>query len=441
MFAWSKHLAVSLGALPAIMAGSAAGEAAPCAEGILSGATAMNSDWRDDRPGLCRQILPADLGAPSASTTSTARVIPRPHSVRERLPQVPAGFTVQAFRIGSAQPRLIRAAPNGDIFVADSQLGRIRVLRPGRSLCLGGIFVFAADLDLPFGIAFYPPGPNPQYLYVAENSRVVRFPYVNGMVATTSAPEVVVPDLPQGAGNCPARATGPVTSSSRRTETMFVSVAPTRMRRPSGEDETGSRDDPAFDPDGTQSAECSPAACAIRCRWHLADERRCSGPRRTSATSLGDELVPDFVTAVRRASSSAGRGSTSARTSIPGTRQLSQAHPPVNVPSYCSRRIRRPGLGVLHWHAVPRGISGQPVRRRARLVESGEPAGSKVIRSCSMRRLRAAYYEDFMTGFVVANHDVWGRPVGVAVGADGSLFVSEDANKTIWCVSYTGVTP
>ena len=42
------------------------------------------------------------------------------------------------------------------------------------------------------------------------------------------------------------------------------------------------------------------------------------------------------------------------------------------------------------------------------------------------------YYEDFMTGFVVANHDVWGRPVGVAVGADGSLFVSEDANRTIW---------
>ena len=51
------------------------------------------------------------------------------------------------------------------------------------------------------------------------------------------------------------------------------------------------------------------------------------------------------------------------------------------------------------------------------------------------------YYEDFMTGFVVANHDVWGRPVGVAVGADGSLYVSEDANKTIWCVSYTGTAP
>ena len=46
-----------------------------------------------------------------------------------------------------------------------------------------------------------------------------------------------------------------------------------------------------------------------------------------------------------------------------------------------------------------------------------------------------------MTGFVVANHDVWGRPVGVAVGADGTLYVSEDGNNTIWCVSYHGVTP
>jgi glucose/arabinose dehydrogenase len=47
-------------------------------------------------------------------------------------------------------------------------------------------------------------------------------------------------------------------------------------------------------------------------------------------------------------------------------------------------------------------------------------------------------YEDFMTGFVLSDSAVWGRPVGVAVAKDGSLFVSEDGSGTIWRVSYTG---
>src|ERR1700704_184293 len=45
-------------------------------------------------------------------------------------------------------------------------------------------------------------------------------------------------------------------------------------------------------------------------------------------------------------------------------------------------------------------------------------------------------YEDFMTGFVLSDTQVWGRPVGVAVANDGSLFVTEDGNGTIWRVAY-----
>ena len=47
-------------------------------------------------------------------------------------------------------------------------------------------------------------------------------------------------------------------------------------------------------------------------------------------------------------------------------------------------------------------------------------------------------YEDFMTGFVIDDRHVWGRPVGVAVAQDGSLLVSDDASGTIWRVSYRG---
>ena len=47
-------------------------------------------------------------------------------------------------------------------------------------------------------------------------------------------------------------------------------------------------------------------------------------------------------------------------------------------------------------------------------------------------------YEDFVTGFVTADGQVWGRPVGVAVASDGSLMVSDDGSNSIWQVSYTG---
>ena len=44
--------------------------------------------------------------------------------------------------------------------------------------------------------------------------------------------------------------------------------------------------------------------------------------------------------------------------------------------------------------------------------------------------------EDFVTGFVLNDRDVWGRPVGVAATHDGALLISEDGNGTIWRVSH-----
>jgi len=47
-------------------------------------------------------------------------------------------------------------------------------------------------------------------------------------------------------------------------------------------------------------------------------------------------------------------------------------------------------------------------------------------------------YQDFMSGFVTDDGDVWGRPVGVAVAPDGSLLVSDDAGNCVWRVEYLG---
>src|SRR4029078_2189020 len=88
-------------------------------------------------------------------------------------------------------------APNGDVFVAESTPGRIKVVRGldgnGRAL---RVEVFASGLSRPFGIAFYPPGPKPQYVYVANTGSLVRFPYETGDLQARGAPEAIVPDLP-----------------------------------------------------------------------------------------------------------------------------------------------------------------------------------------------------------------------------------------------------
>jgi glucose/arabinose dehydrogenase len=47
-------------------------------------------------------------------------------------------------------------------------------------------------------------------------------------------------------------------------------------------------------------------------------------------------------------------------------------------------------------------------------------------------------YDDFLTGFVTPDGQVWGRPVGVAVAKDGSLFVTDDGSRSVWHVTYAG---
>jgi glucose/arabinose dehydrogenase len=64
--------------------------------------------------------------------------------------------------------------------------------------------------------------------------------------------------------------------------------------------------------------------------------------------------------------------------------------------------------------------------------------GYEVIRVPLKDGRATGEYEDFLTGFVAADGEVWGRPVGVAVAADGSLLVTDDGGNCIWRVSYAG---
>ena len=428
---WTIGIVVWCAGLPAAVA-------APCAGGMLSGQAALASGWAQDRPGLCRQILPADLPPPSVSHNIKPDVVPRPATT---VPLLPPGFAASLVYQGDSQLRLLRTAPNGDLFVASSAAGQILVLRPSGPCTMATGAVFAAGLNLPFGMAFYPPGPSPSYLYVAETNRVVRYPYASGMMTAAAPPEVVVASIPGGAAELPGKGhwTRDVAFSADGV-TMFVSIGSYSNDQNEGEDETDRARIQAFDPNGGYigvfawglrnpvSMSISPVTGFL---WTTNNER----------DELGDNLVPDFVTEAQ-----------------PGQfygwpwfyigNNLDPRHPeaaggsqvPISIPNVLLQ-AHSASLGSAFYTGAqfPAEYHGSLFVATHGSWNRQASVGSKVIRLVFDAAGNAApYYEDFMTGFVVSDHEVWGRPVGVAVSPDGNLYVSEDANNTVWCVRYVG---
>jgi glucose/arabinose dehydrogenase len=66
------------------------------------------------------------------------------------------------------------------------------------------------------------------------------------------------------------------------------------------------------------------------------------------------------------------------------------------------------------------------------------PSGYEVVCVPIKNGKATGEYQDFLNGFVTPQGQAWGRPVGVAVAQDGSLFVSDDGSGSIWRVSYIG---
>ncbi len=189
---------------------------------LLTG-NAAYGDWRTDAPLVRRKIT--DLPPPYAtrSASNPPRVIAKPVFAA---PNVPPGFQVELFASNLRDPRTVRVAPNGDIFITESEPGRIRVLRAADGAAKpSSNDVFASGLDQPFGIAFYPSGSDPQWIYVANTGSVVRYPYRNGDLKARGKAEVIVRDLPGAGGRSVQR--GHITRDiafSKDGRQMFVSV-------------------------------------------------------------------------------------------------------------------------------------------------------------------------------------------------------------------------
>ncbi len=415
---------------------------AATAQPVRTGAAAYG-DWSTDAPGVVRHITPADLPPPRPedSASRSPSIVARPGSA---LPRVPPGFHVELLASGLDMPRAMRTAPNGDVFLAESGAGRIRILRPGASPA-----VFADGLTLPFGIAFWPPGPEPRYVYVGETGRVVRFPYRPGDQRPSGGPEIIVRRLPTGGHWTRDLAVSPdgknlfvaVGSSSNIGREMgaeppegFVAAHPPGA---AWGDEERRADVLVADPDGgnlrifaTGLRNCSGEAIAPRtgALWCVTNER----------DGLGDNLVPDYATAVR-----------------PGG---FYGWPWFYIGDHPETRLRnrRPDIAgqvslpdvLIQPHSAPLGIAFYegtqfpPDYRGDAFValhgswNRSRPTGYKVIRLRFRDGKPTGEYEDFLTGFVLSDTAVWGRPVGITVAADGALLITEDGNGTVWRVTY-----
>ena len=180
---------------PAAAAGKpsrATAPAEPVNVGQVRQDKAAFGDYRDDAPGVRRHITVAALPPPFATDSSSngPRVVAAPPRAMLR---VPAGFTVTPFAHGLDHPRALRVAPNGDILITESEAGRVRVIRAKDGASAPEqLETFASKLDRPFGVAFYPPGPSPRFVYVAENNRVIRYPYGSGDLHARGPAETIV---------------------------------------------------------------------------------------------------------------------------------------------------------------------------------------------------------------------------------------------------------
>ena len=414
---------------------------------------AVFGDWRKDRPGLRHRITIEDLPPPYA--TPSVSHIPRiTSSPSDAHLKAPPGFEVNLFAAGLDQPRVMRVAPNGDVFLAETAAGTVRVLRPsadGRTAAK--IATFAVNLSAPFGLAFYPAGPNPQWLYVGEENRVVRFPYSNGDLSPQAKPEVIVERLAPSTG-------GHITRDivfSKDGARMFVSVGSQSnvaegMGKKSAKEieaweaahgmgaawdfEEGRAAVLAFTPEGRERRVFATGIrnCVALAVHPETGDVYCATNERDG---LGDNLVPDYVTHV-------GEGR------FFGWPWLYLGDH--QDPRWKNARLDLRGKAtipdvLIQPHSAPLGLTfydgtAFPVEYRGSAFVAchgswnrSKVTGYKVVRILMRDGKPTGEYEDFLTGFVENDDLVSGRPVSVTAAGDGSLLVSEDANGAIWRIA------
>lgn len=400
------------------------------------------TDWRTEAPGKTHKITVADLPKPyeSESVFNGPRLVARPANA---WPKVPPGFKVELYAEDLDNPRLIRTAPNGDLFLVESSPGIIKVFR---GVTKDGkpqqTFTFTTGLRRPFGVAWYPLGKNPQWLYVANTDSIVRFPYRNGDTKARGEAEVVVKDIPGW---------GMLTGGGHWTRDVAFSLDGKRMFVA-----VGSKSN-VDDPDTTESEkhranilEFTPEGKSPRVfAWGIRNPVGIAVHPKTGELwasvnerdGLGDNLPPDYITSVKENGFYGWPWYYIGPNQDPRHKgKRPELKDKVIVPDV----LVQPHMASLQMTfytgtAFPKEYVDDIFASEHGSWNRRRRGGYSVIRVPLRQTGKASgEYQDFMTGFVTEDGQVWGRPVGVTVGSDGALYVTDDGSESIWRISYTG---
>jgi glucose/arabinose dehydrogenase len=405
-----------------------------CAQGVQTDSDPASNQAQGRRNSSAElrhyNITLADLPPPSVQRgpVNFSRIVPQPEGTRLN---VPPGFEIGVYSEGELQkPRWLALAPNGDVFVAESEAGRITILRDSNSDGkVDARFVYASGLKQPFGMAFWR-----DYFYVGKTDAVVRFKYKSGDTNSEGEPEKVA-DLP-GKGY-----------REHWTRNILFSPAGLKLYVTVGsETNVEPETDPrraaisVFNPDGSDgrvyaSGTRNPIGLAFNPTtnqlWAAVQER----------DLIGDDLVPDYVTTIKEGAfygwpySYIGQNEDPRRKGERPDLVKKAIAPDVLIQAHSAV------LGLLFYDArmFPSDYRGDALAALHGSWNRSRRTGYKIIRIRFKNGRPVGGYDDFVTGWMLGEEirDVWGRPVGLLVLKDGSLLIADDAANRIWRVTYS----
>jgi glucose/arabinose dehydrogenase/cytochrome c2 len=417
------------------------------------------ADWKKDAPGRVHRVdlakLPAPFDTPSAN--NFPQLVPKPANAKLSLPP---GFKVDVYLTGLTGPRTMKVAANGDVLLAETNAGRIKVLRPSADGSTATATVFAQGLLQPYGIAFYPSASNPKWVYVAETNRVVRYAYKTGDTVASAVPEVIVPQLsPVGGGHFTRDIA--FSPDGRR---MYVSVgsgsnvAEDIAKKSADEIKTWEAQHGLGAAWGNEENRAGVRVFNVegdaRGKTFATGIRNCVGMTVQPATGalwcvtnerdmLGDDLVPDYATRVKEGAYygwpwyymgnheeprlKGHRPDLAGKATVPDV-PFTAHSAAVNILFYTANNGRS---------AFPKEYTGDAFAVLHGSWNRALRTGHKIVRLPMKNGVPTGEYIDFMTGFITEDGNAWGRPVAITQLRDGSLLLADDGSNQIYRISYS----
>lgn len=382
-----------------------------------------------DKPNVL-SYDPAKLASPFAteSVRRTSRIVAQPANAKL---WVPKGFKVNVFAEGDFRvPRWMALAPNGDVFLADSRANSVIVLRDtNKDGTADQRFVFSSKLSQPFGMAFYK-----DWFYVANTDSIVRFKYKSGQTVAEADPEKLVELTPGGYNQHWTRNI----LFSRDGKQMYVSIGSATNVDVEADAKRASIS--VYDPDGkNHRIYASGLRNAIGLAWNPKTGELWAAVNERDG--LGDDLVPDYATSVREGGfygwpfSYIGQNEEPRRKGENPELVKKAIVPDVLFTSH----VAALGIQFYTGKMFPKEYQGDAFVAFHGSWNRQKLSGYKIVRiRFKNGKLVGNSFEDFVTGWLPDenSNEVWGRPVGLLVAADGSLLITDDGGRKIWRVSY-----